>query len=179
MARPSTAVRVYDAVLELAASQGVHSLTIEGIAAQAGVGKQTLYRSWGSVPAILFDALLAYDGQADETLQPGTGDLQDELDGFLRAAIEEISTEPRETLLRCLAARIQEDAQIATEFHDLLFRPQLRIVHSILQRGGVKNVERTAELLLAPIFYRWFLRLPPIPSREVAEHVARVLLRDV
>lgn len=172
MPRPTTVVRVHDAVLELAATGG--SLTMEGIAVQAGVSKQTLYRSWPSVPAIIFDALFARDTHVAETL-PSTGDLQRDLVALLEEAVVEISTQPRESLLRSLAARIQTDESTASEFHDRLLRPQLDVVHTLLRSGGARRVERTAELLLAPVFYRWFMRLTPMTSEDIASHVREVL----
>ena len=57
MARPTTAARVFAAVLHLADRGGPSALTMEGIATEAGVGKQTLYRTWPSIHALLFDAL--------------------------------------------------------------------------------------------------------------------------
>ena len=36
------------AVLDLVAEHGVTGLTVDAVAARAGVGKQTIYRHWGS-----------------------------------------------------------------------------------------------------------------------------------
>ncbi|TPJ34746.1 TetR family transcriptional regulator [Mesorhizobium sp. B2-6-6] len=94
MARPDTARRVHAAVLALAERGGPDALTMEGIAAEAGVGKQTLYRSWPSVPAVVFDALAAES--AAHGAEPEGGSVVQ----MLQDAITEISTEPRATLLR-------------------------------------------------------------------------------
>ncbi len=62
-----TVKKVHAAVLRLALRAGPTALTMEGgIAAEAGVGKQTLYRNWPSVTAIVFDALAH-----DSTPPPG------------------------------------------------------------------------------------------------------------
>ncbi|GAA1921837.1 TetR/AcrR family transcriptional regulator [Nocardioides hwasunensis] len=173
MARTSTVVRVHSAVLELAAERGPTALTMEGIAARAGVGKQTLYRSWPGIPALLFDALLATGG---EPSAPGTADdLPGQLEQMLKAAITEISAEPHASLLRAISAIIQTDESVARDYRERLLEPQLAHVHAVLAAGGSLDPPRAAELLLAPIFYRWFMRLPPLSGPELHRHVHDVL----
>ena len=47
------------AALELADEAGFDSLSMEGVAARAGVGKTTIYRRWANVWAVVMDAVLA------------------------------------------------------------------------------------------------------------------------
>lgn len=168
MARPDTVRRVHTAVLTLAQQRGVEALTMEGIAAAAGVGKQTLYRSWPSLHAVVFDALAA------ESVSAG-GDTEFSVVEMLEAAGAEISTEPRNTLLRTLAAAVQSDETVAREFHRRLLAPQTAQIQRFVAAAGADDPVQTAELLLAPIVYRWFLRLPPMTGAEVRAHVHRVL----
>src|ERR1700683_340764 len=57
--RRSEAARqaVLEAADDLLVERGFAGLTVEGIAARAGVAKQTIYRWWASKTDILFDAL--------------------------------------------------------------------------------------------------------------------------
>ena len=58
--RRSSAARqsILKAARELVLRVGYAQLTIEGIAAKAGVGKQTIYRWWPSKGAVVFEAVL-------------------------------------------------------------------------------------------------------------------------
>ena len=55
---------IYDAALALVAEVGYPKTTIEGIAARAGVGKQTIYRWWSSKADVLLEAFLDLSEQA-------------------------------------------------------------------------------------------------------------------
>ncbi|MEU7604799.1 TetR/AcrR family transcriptional regulator, partial [Streptomyces sp. NPDC041003] len=74
---------ILDAALTLVGEVGYNKLTIEAIAARAGVGKQTIYRWWPSKAAVLLDASLALAGDAETeggwTGFPDTGDLAGDL----------------------------------------------------------------------------------------------------
>src|SRR6476469_6327057 len=50
---------VMRAALEVADEAGFDALSVEGVAARAGVGKTTIYRRWANVWAVVMDAVLA------------------------------------------------------------------------------------------------------------------------
>src|SRR5690348_509051 len=101
-ARRSEASRraILTAAFDLAGELGYGKLTIEAIAARAGVGKQTIYRWWPSKGTVLFDAFRllsegpaeglaegsgAGSGEGGTTGLPDTGDLAADLKSVLRA----------------------------------------------------------------------------------------------
>lgn len=64
---------ILSAALRLGVEQGLRQVTIDAIAHEAGVGKQTIYRWWSNKYDVLIEALLAF---ANEVLDvPQTGDL--------------------------------------------------------------------------------------------------------
>ena len=148
MARPATAARVLSAVLRLAERGGPNALTMEGVAAEAGVGKQTLYRTWPSIHALLFDAL------ATESAVSESAGSYPELFEALKATSAELASEPRASLLRMLAAAVQSDEVIARQFHTALLQRQQQQFARVVAADGLDNPERATELLLAP---------PPVP----------------
>src|SRR5579859_4794324 len=81
---------ILKAAHELLAEGGLSSVTIEGIAARAGVGKPTIYRSWPNAHAVAMAALMDSSpppppAAASVTSSPGGSALED-----LRAQLHEV-----------------------------------------------------------------------------------------
>src|SRR5262249_24320148 len=62
---------ILKAAHQLLAEGGLSSVTIEGIAARAGVGKPTIYRSWPNAHAVAMAALM--EGERIEEPTAGAG----------------------------------------------------------------------------------------------------------
>ncbi|MER6871942.1 TetR/AcrR family transcriptional regulator, partial [Amycolatopsis sp. NPDC000673] len=75
--RPRKADAIFSATLALLAERGYDALTIEAVAAQAGVHKTTIYRTWATKDEVFADALV----QAPELTFaiPDTGSLRGDL----------------------------------------------------------------------------------------------------
>ncbi|MET9050316.1 TetR/AcrR family transcriptional regulator [Streptomyces rhizosphaericola] len=177
---------IYDAALALVGENGYRRTTIEGIAARAGVGKQTIYRWWPSKAAVLMEAFLDMaaraagqaapegDGDADsrnggEYGIPDTGDLAADLKLVLRATVDELNDPLMEAPTRALTAEGIVDAALGAEFVEKLLDPQLALYVTRLraaQEAGHLRADadpRTAlELLIAPLTHRWLLRTLPL-----------------
>lgn len=161
--------RAHAAILE-AASQTVQELgygktTIEGIAARAGVGKQTIYRWWSSKGAVVIDALLA--GQT-ETEWPDSGDLGTDLRLVLRATTLEFADERTSATLRALMIDMQDDPALSESVMTRMLGPQLeatkRRLRSAQQAGQVDaavDLDLAVEVIFGPIYHRWILRTHP------------------
>ena len=175
MARASTVARVHRAVLEMAHEVGPGGLTMEGIAGRAGVGKQTLYRSWSSPSSIVFDALLGRTLVDGEVSIPDTGDLRADVATVVEGAVEEMTAEPGRSLLRHMAAAVLLDESVASDFRERLLGPQLTAVRRRLGQGGVADPVVVAERLLAPVHYRWSLGVGELTVGWARRHVDEVL----
>ncbi len=170
------------ATRELLPETGFSRLTIEGIAARAGVGKQTIYRWWPTKGAVVFDALLEDAGAtAEDRALPDTGDIGRDLRSVLRATVEELLDPDTDRLQRTITAEIQHDPVLAEELVARLLRPQmqatadrLRAAQDAGQLGADVDVDLAAELLFGPLLHRWLLRTAPLDARyadALVEHV--------
>ncbi|MDY0913679.1 TetR/AcrR family transcriptional regulator [Rathayibacter festucae] len=177
MASKRTRARVHEAVLALVADVGVAKLTMEGIAGRAGVGKQTLYRSWPSTAAIVFDALLARSETPQGAVAvPDSGDLRADLLLLVQETVRELTSPATEPLLRAVTAAIQTDVGLAREYRERLLEPQMAAIAGRFESAGAADPAAAAELLVGPILHRWLLRSGDFDRDWAQQHTDRVLL---
>src|SRR5699024_11156979 len=77
--RPRSArshTKILQATRDLLIEMGIHSISIEGVAKKAGVGKATIYRHWSTKEALISEAIGAV---ADEIDIPDTGDVWEDI----------------------------------------------------------------------------------------------------
>ncbi|WCD86173.1 putative HTH-type transcriptional regulator [Streptomyces xanthophaeus] len=180
---------ILDAALTLVGEVGYNKLTIEAIAARAGVGKQTIYRWWPSKAAVLLDASLALAGEAGEEADwtgfPDTGDLAADLKHVLRATVDEFNDEKYEAPARALTAAGATDPELGARFTEQLLEPQLALYEARLrtaQEAGQlapdADLRLTVETLVGPLMHRWLLRTAPL-THAFADALVDQVLRGV
>lgn len=97
---PRSLSKILDAARDVLSAQGYPALTIEAVAAAAGVGKSTIYRWWPSKEALVADAL-AEIFRAEEI--PDLGDTHAELRHAVDMTIDNYANEDMATSLPALA----------------------------------------------------------------------------
>ncbi|KPI32090.1 TetR/AcrR family transcriptional regulator [Streptomyces sp. NPDC054950] len=169
---------IYDAALALVAETGYAKTTIEGIAARAGVGKQTIYRWWGSKADVLLEAFLDLSEQAardagasaeEPYVIPDTGDLAADIKAVLRATVDQL-TDPRfEAPSRALAAEGVVNEQVGREFTAKLMEPSIQLyvdrLRAAQQAGQVRadlDPRIALEFFISPLAQRWLQYTGPI-----------------
>ncbi|MFE5301447.1 TetR/AcrR family transcriptional regulator [Streptomyces sp. NPDC056632] len=169
---------IYAAALDLVSEAGYAKTTVEGIAARAGVGKQTIYRWWpaNSKAAVLMEAFLDLAEQAAEAAGgdagreiPDTGDLAADLRLVLRATVDELNDPAFDRPTRALAAEGVVDPALGAEFTAKLLEPQLqayvRRIEAAQRAGDIDpavDPRIALELLVGPLHHRWLHRTLPL-----------------
>src|SRR5829696_5897059 len=110
---------ILTATADLLGEVGYTKLTVEAIAARAGVGKQTIYRWWPDKGALVLDAYLALVG-ADQDLEfPDSGDLEADLRLVLGTTVNSLANPISEQRYRSLLTSMQDDHQLAAALLEL------------------------------------------------------------
>ncbi|MFJ6622517.1 TetR/AcrR family transcriptional regulator [Kitasatospora sp. NPDC091335] len=173
---------VLAAAAELVADVGYGKLTIEAIAARAGVGKQTIYRWWPSKGAVVFDAFLAGSEYEGSLALPDTGDLAADLRTVLRPTSDELADPATDRTYRMMIAEIITDPALHADYRARLLDPLLEVtrdrLRSAREAGQIApdaDLDLALELVYGPLYYRWQYRLGPLTHAHADRLVDAVL----
>jgi len=111
---------ILGATTRLVLERGYDHLTIEGIATEAKVGKQTVYRWWPSKGALVAECMLEGLLLPAEFLPPTTGTLRDDLTAWLRELLGFVTAPANDTLMRSLIAAAIENETVAERLNSTL-----------------------------------------------------------
>jgi AcrR family transcriptional regulator len=171
---------VLEAADDLLVERGLAGVTVEGIAARAGVAKQTIYRWWPSRTDILFDALVL--DAAEHFRPPGHGDLGRDLRDQLRQLATFLTQSDAGAVFRALAGLAQHDPAVAARFEaEFVARQRDREREPFRQaarRGELPpgtDVELAVDELVGPVYYRVLVTRQPVPPAFTDALVDRYL----
>jgi AcrR family transcriptional regulator len=179
---------ILGAALGLLAEVGLQALSIEQVAARAGVGKKTIYRRWPSKDALVCDAIRSMQSQMPVI---DTGNLRDDLIAMYRTALGSLAAVPlmRPLYLR-LASEFHANPAVFQVFLTQLVLPRFeqftQSVRNAQARGEIRqdlDLDLVADVLIGPILSRWVFTgmLRPAPTTadtaSLAEQIAELLLR--
>lgn len=170
------------AALELVAEIGYAGITIEKIAARAGVGKQTIYRWWPSKADVLLEA-----GATKADLHvpvSDQGSYRADLRAFLEASYRIANHPQMADVLRVLMAEAQIDAEFGERFRAGFLERRREALAVITdrarQRGDLPDQPvpgTVADIVFGTIWYRVLATHRPLDA-QLADDLVGVLLRQ-
>jgi AcrR family transcriptional regulator len=176
---PDAHRRILQAATQLLGERGPAGWSVAEAAAEAGVGKATIYRHWDDKEALVLDAL--QHTMLQEVPVPDTDSLRQDLAEVYAAELAFAGSATGSALIRYLVHEATRDERFAE-----LFRASLQasrdaadvMVDRAIERGEL-SADTDRELLWELLPGRLMLRLvmgAPLPPPEAAEDlVARVL----
>ena len=165
--------------LEVLSETGFSNLTIEEIAARAGVGKATVYRWWPDKAALVADA---FAGSTVSNLHfPDTGSVETDMSQQMRQLIK-VFRGPKGRIVSAILAAGQSDKTLITAFRQRFLLPRRREAYATLDRGIArgelrKNVDRDLLLdsLYGPIYMRFLIQHDGL-NPEFVDHLCALVL---
>lgn len=126
---------------ELLHENGLDQFSIEGVAARAGVGKQTIYRWWPTRAVLVADALLDRDDLVP-TSPPQTGDVSADVSAWADDLAAALGSARGAATLRMLTAAATDNPEISRKLHEKFSGP--------LQDGALARLADAPGLTLEP-----------------------------
>ncbi len=173
---------VLEAADDLLVERGFASVTIEGIAARAGVAKQTIYRWWPSKTDILFDALTA--DTAEYFTMADHGDLGADLRDQLSQLAAFLSKTDEGAVFRALAGQAQHDTAVAARFESEFVAPQRERDRAAFLRARERgqlaadtDIDLAIDQLVGPVYYRVLVTRQIVPPQFTDALVESCLAR--
>ncbi len=171
------------AALDLCTERGYGHVTIEAIAAAAGVSKKTIYRWWPSKGAVLLEAFT--DALVDATPFVDTGDIGADLRTHVAGAVKLLSVPPFGPAYAGILSELHHDDRLAQQLREQLVDPRVEEaigrLRSAQDRGQIPpgaDLPLAVEMLYGPVYYRHVLRKPIQDEETIAtlvDHVLRAL----
>ena len=175
---------ILEATVALLGEVGFSGLTIDGIAARAGVGKATIYRHWSSKAEVAVEAFQAFVPPLDD---PDTGSFADDARAVLLQVVDGLSNSPLAAILPSLVEAAERDPELERLFKEFgaARRAVLRGVFArAAGRGELRDgldPDVAIDVLVGPIFTRRLITRLPVTRKHataVLDLVLPVLVND-
>lgn len=171
------------AAREMMAQGGLFAVTIEGVAARAGVGRPTVYRHWRNrhevAMAALMDAAPADLGQGGDA-----GSVRMRLTAQLDRLIAFFAS-PLGRSVGLMLAASHEDTDLAKAFRDQFIQARRaesrEVLAEAVKTGELRediDVEVAVDMIYGPVFYRVLMAHEPF-THAFSERLVEQVLRGV
>ena len=148
--------------LKLLGQNGFSELTIESVAAHAGVGKATVYRWWPNKAALIADAFAS--STTRKLHFPDTGSVRTDMSQQMRQLIKIFSSR-RGKIVSAILSGGQSDRDLIAAFRERFLWPRRREAYATLQRGILRgelrkdvDMDLLLDSLYGPIYMRFLIR---------------------
>lgn len=166
------------ATLQLLGQVGLAGISIEAVAATAGVGKATIYRRWPSKEALVLHAMLQ---GTDLPRTPDTGSLRGDLEVYLMDLVERIRAYAAQDVLPHLVGAASYDPAVRDALADYTRTrqaPMRTMLARAADRGDLppgRDADVFVDTVLGAINYRRLMSNAPVDAAFVDALLRTVL----
>ncbi len=169
---------ILEAALDELGEVGYGALTIESVAARAGVGKSTIYRHWPGKLALVEDAFRTLKAQA---LVPDSGPLRERVVAFLQQVATLVEESTYSSCMPALIDAAERDPQVR-KFHCDFSTERRAVLVDVIrdavtsgELASAADPELLADALVGPIVMRRLMFYTPFDPALVPALVDQVL----
>jgi AcrR family transcriptional regulator len=170
---------ILDAAFRLISSPASEAVTIDAIAAEAGVGRQTIYRWWPSKGAVVAEALAEH--ARNVVPQRDTGSFAGDLTAFLTDTFAGLQDEGYASRLRQIVAEAQHDEHVAAVLADFT-AVRRNALRALLERGmaagalkPAADLDMLVDMTYGVLYYRLLVGHAPL-DEQAARSLAATLI---
>jgi AcrR family transcriptional regulator len=151
---------VLAAAAELMLARGLAAVSMDAVAARAGVSKATIYRWWPTKETLALDALYA-EWAAAQPSGVDTGSLRGDLLALLTPWARTVGSRPYGRVIAALVSEAQTDPDFAVQYRQRVVQPRRdqsrAILDRAIERGEIPASTKTEvaiDLLYGPLYHR-------------------------
>ena len=177
---PSRDGAIRAAILQVLAESGYAGLTMDAVAAAAGVGKATIYRRWRTKSDLAADAVAELSAMSIEA--PDTGSLEGDMRVLLRWLVNAVNGPLGAATLSLLSA-LPHEPGLREAFRSGPMGVWSSIFRQVWERAEARGEvgpavmgTAVASTASAPILQRWLFSGEPVPVEFADEVLADVVL---
>jgi len=157
---------IQDAAIELFVEQGFEAMSMEGVAARAGVGKTTIYRRWDSKEDLVMDAMVCHITAIED---PDLGAVREDLVHLITAFQQTAHSTALGHIFPRMVAEVSDGSALGRLYSRRVIEPRRQMLRSIFQRGVDRgelpegtDVEMGIDLIMGPVMLRRLFGKAPI-----------------
>jgi AcrR family transcriptional regulator len=164
-----TRAAVLQATVAELVARGYPALTVEQVAARAGVHRTTLYRRWGGKEGLVAEAVEAFAGGAVQ--MPDTGTVEEDLRRWARSIVAMLTAPDSGAVVHALFST--GDSPAIRDLRRRFYRTRSALVEPIVERavarGQLPAGTDPAEVIRqvgAPLYYRFLVIDEPVTPAD-------------
>jgi AcrR family transcriptional regulator len=170
---------ILEAAIALVREVGYEALTMEAVAARAGVGKATLYRRWEGKELLVAEAI---HGIVKEVPVPDLGSVERDVLALMGAVMRMYRDPATGELLSGIVAAMGRSARVAEVVRRGMVARWRHAMREVLRRAADRgelsadaDLEVALDLLSGALFYRYLMLGKPVTEARTRAVVATVL----
>ena len=170
---------ILEATVEVFAEVGFEALTMEGVAARAGVGKNTLYRRFPNKLDLVVSAVRCYTNVG--AAPPNSGTTRGDVRAIVDDLVAIVTDTPMGRMLPILVATRTRVPELDVAYSEIVADKRARsaaVVRRAIERHDFRadvDIEAVVDAFVSPVFYRLLVTNAPLDQAFRAAVVDTVM----